>query len=173
MRIHSWVMSMAGVVALAMLLSLWHPWTAEAASLNHPAPATATQAPSLSVITWQQATLHAPPLARVPSWLPSGVSTSQLVRDPVHGLLIATYTGPDHAWTIQIQENPGPTTASNPDQRSGTISGHPVTLSQWQSTSGAKITNVFFTLNGNGYDVLGINVPMAIVEKVTSGLISH
>lgn len=171
MHINSWAISMIGAGALVTVAALWQPWRADAASLNRPRPTVTSPTPSLQVVTWHQAKVQAPSLIRQPTWLPPGTSAPALLRDPVHGQLTVTYTGPNNAWTIQIAENAGPTTIANPNETAGVIAGVPVTLSQWTASSGAQMSDVFFRLNGNGYDVLGINTPQAALKHVAAGLI--
>ncbi len=125
----------------------------------------------LPSLTWQQARHAGPSWVRKPSWLPAGVGPAQLVPGPVTGSLVATYAGPHNAWTLQISEFAGPITASNPHETSGTLAGHPVTVSQWQSTTGTPLAAVVFHLNGHEYEVLGINVSLTVVEHVATGLI--
>ncbi len=173
MRVKSWIAGAASAAVLGLGFSLWHPWVAGAASLNRPQSVEAALAPSPETVTWQQARIDAPTLVRAPTWLPAGISQSQLVRDPSHGVVVATYTGPKQAWTILVQEIPGPTAVSNPNEVPGTLAGHPVTLAQWQASSGAQLHDVFFQLNGNGYDVLGINVPLPVVEHVATSVIAQ
>lgn len=173
MRIISWAAGAAGAAVLGMAFTLWHPWVADAASLDHPPSVVAARVSSPTAITWQQARAEAPALVRAPTWLPTGIRQVRLMRDPARGVVIATYTGPQQAWTILIQEIPGPTAVSNPNESSSTLAGHPVTLSQWQASSGAQLHDVFFRLNGNGYDVLGINAPLTVVEHVAASLIAQ
>jgi hypothetical protein len=122
-------------------------------------------------LTWRQARREGPSWVRKPTWLPAGVSHSQLVAGPVTGSLVATYNGPHNSWTIQVNEWSGSVDVSNPNPKPGTLAGIPVTISQWHSTTGTPLAAVFFHLTGNVYGVTGIYEPLAVVERVATSLI--
>jgi|SRR5579875_2278997 len=124
-------------------------------------------------LTWQQARRDGPSWVRKPTWLPAGVSPPQLVQGPVTGSLVASYAGPHNSWTLQINEWAGPVSVSNPNETTSSLAGIAVTISQWHSTSGTPLNDVVFHLNGHEYEVLGINVPLAVVEHVAASLIRH
>jgi hypothetical protein len=174
MRIYTWILGLIGSAALAVGLGAWHPWFVHAAQATR-VQATATgPAVNPDAITWAQATRVAPGLARQPRWLPPGISQSQLIRDPAHGVLLANYTG--GRWTLQIQEFPGPTRVSNPNEVPSVLAGRPVMVASWQTPNpytgvSTHLNDVAFELNGNSYDVLGINVPLATVEHVAVSLL--
>lgn len=75
------------------------------------------------------------------------------------GPLMVTCTGPDDSWTI------------HPTATAGVIAGAPASLSRATASSGTPMTDVFMRMNGNRYDVLGINTQHAIVEHVPAGLL--
>ncbi len=171
MQVRSWVIGVLGAAAIGLLIGGWHPWNVKAASSHRAATIRIAQALNPTLTTWSQAHADAPTLVRKPGWVPSGITQQHLYREP-HGVFSAFYTGSHGAWTIMIQENEGAVTISSPNQTPGTLAGIPVLLSEWQANSGAHLSNVSFRLNGNTYDVNGINTPLAVAEHVAASLIS-
>lgn len=112
----------------------------------------------------------APTLVRKLGWLPSGVTRHQWYREP-HGVFSAFYTGLHGAWTIMVQANKGMVAGASPNHTPGTLAGIGAVLAQWPVNSGARLTNVSFRLNGNTYDVNGINAPLTVAEHVAASLI--
>ncbi len=123
-------------------------------------------------ITWAQARAAFPRMARWPGWLPPGVAHSS-VWDDRNGAIDAYWMGPHYKWTLDVTEYPGTELdIVAPHQTSGTVGGTPALIADWYATpGGAYITNIAFALDGNTYDVNGINLSLAVAEHVAVSLI--
>jgi uncharacterized protein (DUF2342 family) len=165
------------VAAAGALIGWWHPWSPQKVASGHVAPSrhrihASTAAAATVSVTWAQARAGAPTLARIPGWLPSGVTQQSLYRDQ-RGTLNAYYSGANFAWTVNVTETLGAVVTVAPNQIKGTVGGIPALIAQWQAgAGGAHLANVAFQIGGNSYDVNGINVPLPVIEHVAASLIN-
>ncbi len=174
-----WALGALVLVAAGFIAGGWHPWRVSGLASGHatakpPAIKVSAAGHSPVPITWAKAQAEFPTLARVPGWLPAGVTHSSLWYDG-HGAVDAYWMGPQYKWTLDVTEYPGTNyylNVSAPHQTQGTIGGIPAMLAEWHATpGGANLTNIAFALDGNTYDVNGINISLAAAEHVAVSLI--
>jgi hypothetical protein len=123
-------------------------------------------------ITWAQGRATFPSRARIPGWLPPGVAHRSLYYDG-DDTLDAYWMGPQYKWSLDVTEYPGTELdVVAPNQTSGTVGGIRALIATWYSTpGGAYLTNIAFALDGNTYDVNGINLSLAVTMHVAISLI--
>lgn len=173
---HGWAVGVLGLAAVGVVVGAWHPWhvvrvASAPAAAKPPALKTSAAGSGPVAITWTEAQAKFPTLARVPSWLPAGVAHRSLTYGG-HGNLDASYAGPQYQWTVMISEDTGSVVTVAPNQVHGTVGGVPALIAKWDaSPGGAHLTNVAFQLDGDSYDVNGINVHLSVVEHVAVSLI--
>ncbi|MDA8199427.1 MAG: hypothetical protein M0Z54_08355 [Thermaerobacter sp.] len=172
-----WALGVLGLAAAAgVVAGGWHPWqisrvASGPATAKHRAIKVSAVGNSPVPITWAEAQAKFPTLARVPGWLPVGVTHSSLTYGG-HGNLDASYAGPQYKWTVMISEDTGSVVTVAPHQAHGTVGGIPALIAQWDATpGGAHLTNVAFQLDRHSYDVNGINISLAVAEHVAMSLI--
>ncbi len=172
-----WALGALGVVAAGVIAVGWHPWRVSGVASAH-APA---KPPAIKVsaaghspvpITWAQARATFPTMVRRPGWLPPGVAHRSLWYDG-HDTVDAYWMGPKYKWTLDVTEYPGTQLdIVTPHPTHGTVGGTPALIAHWHATpGGALITNIAFALDGNTYDVNGINISLAVAEHVAVSLI--
>ena len=165
-----------GVLALAAggLIGGGHPGTGSRSAVKPPVIKLSAAGNGPVPITWAQARATFPTMVRRPGWLPPGVAHSSLWYDG-HGAVDAYWMGPQYQWTLDVTEYPGTDyylNVSAPHQIHGTIGGIPAVLADWYATpGGAYITNIAFGLDGDTYDVNGINISLAVAKHVAVSLI--
>ncbi len=176
-----WALGVLGLAAAGVVAGGWHPWqishvASGPATAKHPAIKVSAVGNSPVPITWAEAQAKFPTLARVPGWLPPGVAHSSLWYDG-HGAVDAYWMGPQYKWTLDVTEVAGTDyyhNVSAPHQTRGTIGGTPAMIAEWYATpGGAYITNIAFGLDGNTYDVNGINISLTVAEHVAVSLIHY
>ena len=171
-----WALGALVLVAAGFIAGGWHPWRVSGLASGHatakpPAIKVSAAGHSPVPITWAKAQAEFPTLARVPGWLPAGVTHSSLTYGG-HGNLDASYAGPQYKWTVMISEDAGSVVTVAPNQTSGTVGGTPALIADWHATpGGAYLTNVAFQLDGHSYDVNCINVSLSVAEHVAVSLI--
>jgi len=172
-----WALGVLVLVAAGALVSGGHPGTGSRVT----AGTVAAKPPVIKVsavgnspvpITWAQARATFPTMTREPGWLPPGVAHHSLYYDG-HDTVDAYWMGPQYKWTLDVTEYTGTQIdIVSPNQTSGTVGGIPALIADWYATpGGAYITNIAFALDGNTYNVNGINLSLAVAEHVAVSLI--
>jgi len=171
-----WALGAIGLAAVGVVVGGWHPWM----GASHVAAAKPSVIKTSAIggdhpvavpLTWTQARTKFPSWARVPGWVPAGVTHSSLTYGPPPGSLNASYSG-SHNWTVMITENESPATYVAPHQTVGTLGGVSALIAQWHaSPGGAHLTNIAFKFDGHSYDVQGLNISLAVAERVAVSLI--